>query len=75
MNDNYEFLLKDISNVKNVGKKTALLFKKKNINNIFDILWRLPQSYTDRSNICKIKHFLTTGYYCRLKKHPSSKLK
>ena len=55
MNDNYEFLLKDISNVKNVGKKTALLFKKKNINNIFDILWRLPQSYTDRSNICKIK--------------------
>ena len=55
MNNKYEYLLEDISKLKNVGKKTSLLLKKKNINNIFDILWRLPQSYTDRSNISKIK--------------------
>ena len=55
MNHKYEYLLEDISKLKNVGKKTSLLLKKKNINNIFDILWRLPQSYTDRSNISKIK--------------------
>ena len=55
MNNKYEHLLEDISKLKNVGKKTSLLLKKKNINNIFDILWRLPQSYTDRSNISKIK--------------------
>jgi len=55
MNKNYEFLLKDISKLKNIGKKTALILKKKNINNIFDILWRVPQSFTDRSNISKIK--------------------
>ena len=55
MNKNYEFLLQDISKLKNIGKKTELILKKKNINNIFDILWRLPQSFTDRSNILKIK--------------------
>ena len=53
MNKNYNFLLKDISKLKNIGKKTALILKKKNINSIFDMLWRLPQSYTDRSNISK----------------------
>tara|TARA_Y100001970_G_scaffold292752_1_gene435639 strand:+ start:336 stop:2381 length:2046 start_codon:yes stop_codon:yes gene_type:complete len=55
MNKNYNFLLKDISKLKNIGKKTALILKKKNINSIFDMLWRLPQSYTDRSNISKIE--------------------
>ena len=55
MNKNYEFLLQDISKLKNIGKKTASIFKKKNVNSIFDILWRLPQSFTDRSNILKIK--------------------
>ena len=55
MNKNYEFLLKDISKIKNIGKKTAIILKKKNVNSIFDMLWRLPQSFTDRSNISKIK--------------------
>ena len=55
MNNNYEFLLSDISKLKNVGKKTSLIFKKKKVNTIFDLLWRLPQNYTDRSNIFKIK--------------------
>ena len=55
MNKNYKYLLEDISKIRNIGKKTSLILKKKNINNIFDILWKLPQSYTDRSNISKIK--------------------
>ena len=56
MNKNYEFLLKDISKLKNIGKKTATILKKKNINSIFDMLWRLPQSFTDRTVISKIKN-------------------
>ena len=55
MNKNYEFLLKDISKIKNIGNKTVSILKKKNINSIFDMLWRLPQSFTDRSSISKIK--------------------
>ncbi len=55
MNNNYDYLLNDISKLKNVGKKTSSLLKKKSIHSIFDILWKLPQSYTDRSNISKIK--------------------
>ncbi len=30
------------------------ILKKKKINNLFDLLWRLPKSYTDRSIISKI---------------------
>ena len=53
-NKNYEYLLKDLTNLKGVGKKTMEIFKKKKINNIFDLLWRLPKSYTDRSGTSKI---------------------
>ena len=52
---NYKFLLSDLSSLKGVGKKTANLLKKKRINNIFDLLWKLPKSYTDRSLSSKIK--------------------
>ena len=55
MNNKYEFLLGDISKLNNVGKKTSSILKKKRINTIFDLLWRLPQNFTDRSNIIKIK--------------------
>ena len=51
---NYEFLLEDISILKGIGKKTYNILKKKKVNNIFDLLWRLPQSYTDRSFKTKI---------------------
>ena len=52
---NYEYLLSDLSKLKGVGTKTTSLLKKKKINNIFDLLWKLPKSYTDRSLSSKIK--------------------
>ncbi|MDB2652570.1 ATP-dependent DNA helicase RecG [Candidatus Pelagibacter bacterium] len=52
---NYEYLLSDLTKLKGVGTKTTNLFKKKKINNIFDLLWKLPKSYTDRSYSTKIK--------------------
>ena len=52
---NYKYLLSDLSTLKGVGKKTTVLLKKKKINNIFDLLWKLPKSYTDRSLSSKIK--------------------
>ena len=52
---NYEYLLSDLSALKGVGTKTKNLLKKKNINNLFDLLWKLPKSYTDRSLSLKIK--------------------
>ena len=52
--NNYDYLLSDLTNLKGVGKKTMEILKKKKINNIFDLLWRLPKSYTDRSLTSKI---------------------
>ena len=52
---NYRYLLSELSTLKGVGTKTVNLLKKKNINNIFDLLWKLPKSYTDRSVSSKIK--------------------
>ena len=52
---NYEYLLSDLSNLKGVGAKTTNLLKKKKINNIFDLLWKLPKTYIDRSHSTKIK--------------------
>ncbi len=52
---NYKYLLSDLTALKGVGAKTTNLLKKKNINNLFDLLWRLPKSYTDRSLSSKIK--------------------
>jgi ATP-dependent DNA helicase RecG len=52
---NYKSLLSDLTTLKGVGLKTTNLLKKKKINNIFDLLWRLPKSYTDRSFSSKIK--------------------
>ncbi len=53
---NYKYLLSDLSTLKGVGNKTLNLLKKKNINNIFDLLWKLPKSYTDRSFSTKINN-------------------
>ena len=53
---NYEYLLSDLTKLKGVGTKTTALLKKKKINNIFDLLWKLPKFYTDRSISTKIKN-------------------
>ena len=52
---NYEYLLSDLKSIKGVGLKTSNLLKRKKINSIFDLLWKLPKSYTDRSLSSKIK--------------------
>jgi ATP-dependent DNA helicase RecG len=52
---NYKYLLSDLTALKGVGIKTTNLLKKKKINNIFDLLWKLPKSYTDLSLSSKIK--------------------
>ena len=49
------YLLSDLTLLKGVGKKTSSLLKKKKINTIFDLLWRLPKSFIDRSQSSKIK--------------------
>ena len=51
---NYEYLLADLSSLKGVGTKTTNLLKRKKINNIFDLLWKLPKSFTDRTLSTKI---------------------
>ncbi len=51
---NHNYLLSDLTKLKGVGNKIASLLKKKRINSIFDLLWKLPKSYTDRSISTKI---------------------
>tara|TARA_B100001057_G_scaffold410444_1_gene425542 strand:- start:312 stop:2363 length:2052 start_codon:yes stop_codon:yes gene_type:complete len=51
----FYYLLSDLTKLKNVGPKTAALLKKKKINTIFDLLWKLPKSYIDRSISSKIE--------------------
>jgi len=56
--NNYDYLLEDLTKLNGVGKKTMQILKKKKINNIFDLLWRLPKSYTDRTlvnHICDLQ--------------------
>ena len=52
--NNFDYLLADLTKLNGVGKKTMEILKKKKINNIFDLLWRLPKSYTDRTYVSKI---------------------
>ncbi len=52
--NNYDYLLSDLTRLNGVGKKTMEILKKKKINNIFDLLWRLPKSYTDRTLVSKV---------------------
>ena len=52
--NNYKYLLSDLTALKGVGAKTTNLLKKKNINSLFDLLWKLPKSFTDRSLSSKI---------------------
>ncbi len=52
--DNYEYLLSDIKSINGIGLKTTKLFKKKNINTIFDLLWSLPRDTIDRTVLAKV---------------------
>ncbi|WP_415304821.1 ATP-dependent DNA helicase RecG [Candidatus Pelagibacter sp. Uisw_090] len=52
--NNYDYLLADLTKLNGVGKKTMEILKKKKVNNIFDLLWRLPKSYTDRTLVSRI---------------------
>ena len=45
------FLIQNISMLEGVGIKTKKLLKKKKIEKISDLLWNLPQGFTDRSNV------------------------
>jgi len=47
----HDFLIKNVSSLKGVGAKTKKLLKKKKIEKISDLLWNLPQGFTDRSNV------------------------
>ncbi len=53
---NYKYLLSDLTSLNGVGTKTTNLLKRKKINNIFDLLWKLPKSFTDRSLSSKIEN-------------------
>ena len=45
------YLLADINTIKGVGLKTTRLFKKKNINTVFDLIYRLPRNTIDRTDL------------------------
>ena len=45
------FLNRNVSALAGVGNKTKRILKKKGIEKISDLLWDLPQGYTDRSNL------------------------
>ena len=50
-----EFLFKNVSAIKGVGKKLSSYFKNKKIEKVNDLLWNFPYSFTDRSNLYKIE--------------------
>ena len=45
------YLTQNVSALKGVGIKVKKLLKKKKIEKISDLLWNLPQKFTDRSNV------------------------
>tara|TARA_B100001123_G_scaffold449470_1_gene614965 strand:- start:677 stop:2749 length:2073 start_codon:yes stop_codon:yes gene_type:complete len=47
----HNYLIQNISALNGVGSKTKILLKKKKIEKISDLLWNLPQGFTDRSNV------------------------
>ena len=49
-----KFLTQKVSVLNGVGIKIKKLLKKKRIEKISDLIWNLPDSFTDRSNIKKL---------------------
>jgi len=52
----HNFLTQSVSNLAGVGTKTKILLKKKKIEKVFDLLWTLPEGFTDRSNLKKLNN-------------------
>ena len=46
----HDFFFQNVSVLGGVGAKTKKLLKKKKIEKISDLLWNIPQDFTDRSN-------------------------
>ena len=51
LNNKKNFLFQDVSAIEGVGKKLSIYLKKKKIEKVNDLLWNLPYSFTDRSEI------------------------
>ena len=47
----HNYLTQNVTTLDGVGKKTLNLLKRKKIEKITDLLWNLPQGFTDRTNI------------------------
>ena len=50
------FLTQNVSTLKGVGTKIKKLLKKKKIEKVSDLLWSLPQVFTDRSYLKTLKN-------------------
>jgi len=48
------FLFEDVSTIDGVGKKLSIYLKKKKIEKVNDLLWSLPYSFTDRSEVATL---------------------
>ena len=48
------FIFKNISSLNGVGEKTKKLLKNKKIERVSDLLWKLPQGFTDRTHVRKL---------------------
>ncbi len=51
INKKINYLFNEVSKIKGVGKKISSYLKNKKIEKINDLLWNIPYSYTDRSNM------------------------
>ena len=47
---NKDFLFKNVSTLKGVGKKLTLYLKNKKVEKINDLIWDFPYTYTDNQS-------------------------
>ena len=45
------FLTQNVTTLNGVGRKMQNLLKKKKIEKVSDLLWSIPQGFTDRTNV------------------------
>ena len=67
---NKNFLFQKINTVKGIGPKLTKYLKIKNIEKISDLIWSLPYSFTDRSNIVTLDK-LEIGKIATIKVKPT----